>query len=381
VTSQSAISFASYMQEALYGAAGYYMTQRTRFGRAGDFYTSAQVSPLFGALWALAVQEDLNGEAVFSLVELGCGEGGLADSLLRALCESPGLRGRAVRYAGIEVSAVGRARTHARLMSVQEEVGSRGVDFQFVLVPHVSALQSDAQINWQGAWLFGNEVLDALACDVIRVTTSDVHLLWVDKASSAPTDRTALRGPFSSSQRISYFEPAQSAAWTDVAMTMFAPVLQESEVDAVITEWVPGLPAFLNEVIRALQPCAVTFIDYGGYAMDVAGPDRPSGSVRGFREHKLVANILEAPGACDITYDVNFSEVQRLLSLCAYKSQPLRRQGAWLLGLPGIEGVLARAQADDPGSVRRALSLFMPGGMGDRFVVSTAYPMGKEERR
>ena len=41
-------TFASYMEDALYGPDGYYATGRAASGRAGDYFTAPDVGPIFG---------------------------------------------------------------------------------------------------------------------------------------------------------------------------------------------------------------------------------------------------------------------------------------------------------------------------------------------
>jgi SAM-dependent MidA family methyltransferase len=52
-------------------------------------------------------------------------------------------------------------------------------------------------------------------------------------------------------------------------------------------------------------------IDYGD-TMPILYHRRPQGSLRGYAAHQLLsgAEIYQAPGRCDITADVNFSDLQ-----------------------------------------------------------------------
>ncbi|MFM7879652.1 MAG: class I SAM-dependent methyltransferase, partial [Acidimicrobiaceae bacterium] len=51
VAAGGAISFEKFMELALYAPAGFYSTE-VRAGRRGDFITSPEVGPLFGAVVA-----------------------------------------------------------------------------------------------------------------------------------------------------------------------------------------------------------------------------------------------------------------------------------------------------------------------------------------
>src|SRR5262245_48094436 len=105
------ISFYDYMEEVLYHPEfGYYSSVRNPLGREGDFYTSADVDPIFGALIArkFATMASETGVAPenFTIVELGAGTGVLAREILRR---------QPFPYRIIERSAAMRARQQQTL--------------------------------------------------------------------------------------------------------------------------------------------------------------------------------------------------------------------------------------------------------------------------
>src|ERR1044072_7933393 len=83
------ITFRAFMRAALYDCElGYYNTERPKIGAAGDYYTSSNVHPAFGAVLAQALAELLGGfEGAHSLtlVEMGAGTGRLASDVLAAM--------------------------------------------------------------------------------------------------------------------------------------------------------------------------------------------------------------------------------------------------------------------------------------------------------
>lgn len=94
------LRFDEFLHEALYGADGFY-TRTGRAGRRGDFITSPEVGPLFGAVLARWIEAEfarLGRPDGFTVVEVGAGPGTLARSLLSA---APQWRGR---YVAVEVS-------------------------------------------------------------------------------------------------------------------------------------------------------------------------------------------------------------------------------------------------------------------------------------
>jgi SAM-dependent MidA family methyltransferase len=93
------------MSVALYGAAGFY-TVGGQAGRRGDFITSPEVGPLFGAVlarWIDAAFRALGHPDDFTVVEVGAGPGTLARAVLAADDRWAG------RYVAVEVSESQRA--------------------------------------------------------------------------------------------------------------------------------------------------------------------------------------------------------------------------------------------------------------------------------
>ena len=109
VAAGGAIRFDEFMRIALYGEHGFY-TSGGRAGRRGDFITSPEVGPLFGAVVARACDawwEQLGCPDDFRIIDAGAGPGTLARSVLAA---SPRCLGAAPgRYLAIEISEPQRA--------------------------------------------------------------------------------------------------------------------------------------------------------------------------------------------------------------------------------------------------------------------------------
>src|SRR5215207_122015 len=98
------------MERALYGDHGFYTGAAAgRVGRRGDFLTSPEVGPLFGAVVARLLDAEfarLDAPDPFTVVDAGAGPGTLARAVLaaRPACST------ALRYMAVEVAADQRDR-------------------------------------------------------------------------------------------------------------------------------------------------------------------------------------------------------------------------------------------------------------------------------
>ena len=112
------LPFSDFMSVALYGEDGFY-SRAGRAGRRGDFITSPEVGPLFGAVLARAIDDVWKqcGEPDnFTIVEVGAGPGTLARSILAAepRCLQSGT------YIAVEVSATQRQSHPDGVVSVSD---------------------------------------------------------------------------------------------------------------------------------------------------------------------------------------------------------------------------------------------------------------------
>jgi SAM-dependent MidA family methyltransferase len=111
---QGPIPFEAVVEAALYDPDGGFYASGGHAGRRGDFLTSPEVGPLFGAVVARALDTwwDAAGQpAVFVVVEAGAGPGTLA----RAILDARPACAVALRYVLVERSAAQRATHAARL--------------------------------------------------------------------------------------------------------------------------------------------------------------------------------------------------------------------------------------------------------------------------
>ena len=102
------LRFDRYLDLALYGRHGFYTSAGRAGGRRGDFITSPEVGPLFGAVLGRALDScwvELGRPDTFPVIEVGAGPGTLA----RAVLSSAPACLPALRYVAVEISAAQRS--------------------------------------------------------------------------------------------------------------------------------------------------------------------------------------------------------------------------------------------------------------------------------
>ncbi len=365
----NSVSFYDYMQSALYGSAGYYMTERERFGKQGDFYTSVQVSPLFAYLWSSFVGDFFAAKSKDVVVtELGCGDGGFAVPLLDGLCHDALVEDRMIRYLGVDLSAVARSRAKERVEQWLLLQDSRIRDrIQVRFISSLMDLPEQDIAAYQGAFVFGNEWLDALPVHCVRITKESVMELFV--GSKRPFDAEA--GPYRSRQLATWFALSTDPIVLDYANRYLVPHALRRP-GALIAEAQTEMAFAISAICDVLDPIGFAFVDYGGYTEDVLSIDRPRGTLRAYQHHELVDDFLDRSGSCDITYDVDFSVVHDVVSQLGYTCDRLQRQGAFFLHLPRVMECFTWFAANHKEATNAFKQLVLPGAMGDRFTVFLA---------
>ena len=109
IARQGKITFAEFMELALYHRDGGYYTSASGIGAAGDYFTSPAAHPAFGALMAIQFHrmwELVGCPARFYVVEMGAGGGLLASEVVGYADRLPGTFAQSLRYVALERYAI-----------------------------------------------------------------------------------------------------------------------------------------------------------------------------------------------------------------------------------------------------------------------------------
>lgn len=357
---RGSVTFKEYMNLALYHPqAGYYMRDDQKIGIQGDFYTSSDVTPLFGyslaeqfaQMWVL-----LGSPAQWQLVEYGAGKGKLALDVLTRLrdCYPDAYGG--LKYYIIEISPA--------MMELQKkELESRpGLEGRVAWVSRPEDINHSGGIT---GCVFSNELVDAFPVHRIIKTRGELKEIYIKTVAGGLAEE---QGPLSSRELLRY---------TD----MFDIRLEEgqtAEVNLAAEEW-------LREIAQSISRGFLLTIDYGCEARDLYNPMRPGGTLRCYSRHRLLDSPLEQPGCCDITAHVNFSALRKWGDALGLKPAGYATQMNFLLNLGIIEMINGgNNYSFDLKTMKETMAvkkIIMPEGMGNIFKVLAQYKGLSEEPR
>jgi SAM-dependent MidA family methyltransferase len=303
------VAFDRFMETALYAeGVGYYDRGPSPFGPRGDFYTAPHVHPLFARTVAARIRaacDGLVGPGPVRVVELGPGDGTLAEGVIRAL-------GRAGPRAPVEYVLVERSASLGR--TALERAGAAGEE---VGLPVRRAASIAADGPGRGVVL-ANELMDALPARRLRWTGNG----WAELGVRVEGDRIV---------------PAEAPVREPVP----APPLPDRPEVGTVVEISAAAEALVREVADHLVEGLFIILDYGmGQSELIAA--HPRGTLGAVRGHRTVDDPLSSPGETDLSVFVNFDRLRAAARAAGWAELAYRSQ-AEALGAWGFPELLAAA--------------------------------------
>lgn len=354
------LTFRDWMAAALYDERGGYYgrTDLERWGRAGDYRTSPERTPLFAATFAryfARLYEELGSPNSFTLIEAGGGAGRFANVALDTLRRDAPEVFDSLRYVFDEAGADSRKRAAALLAPHAERVEFRSI--RDLTAASQNSTDESQNITRLGAFvIFSNELLDALPVHRVVMRAGSLRELYVVE------DR---RGGFA------WEEGEPSTPRLAEHFARFGVTLGEgqfAEVNLEAEEWVASV-ASLGGV------GFVVTVDYGDDAPSLFNaPHRREGTLRAFSGHRFVDDLLANPGAQDLTTTVNWTQVVAAGERAGLETVALERLDTFLLTAGLLEqlereSALARDEAERSALRLGAREMILPGGMAASFQV------------
>ncbi len=336
------LAFDEFVELALYGDGGFYADGGGAGRRGGDFLTSPEVGPLFGAVVARrldAAWESLGRPGEFVVVEAAAGRGALALAVLaaRPACAD------ALRYLTVERSAVLRARQaeHLSLAEPFVVLGPRTDDDDASTGPLVASLPDLPAAAVTGVVL-ANELLDNLAFRLLERT----GVGWSEvRVARAPGVGSGRRDGAPVAELVELLVPADPATADRAGrLAPDAPVGARIPVQDDAADW-------LRRACGVLERGVVLTFDYAvGTTAELAA--RPwTDWVRTYVEHGRGRSPLDGPGGQDVTVEVAVDQ------LAVVRTPDVDvDQAAWLRGW-GLDDLVDQGRRDwESGAARGDLA-------------------------
>ena len=337
IRSEGPISFARFMEQALYHPAhGYYSSGRCTIGRRGDYFTSVSVGPLFGEMLAAQFAEiwrRLGCPNDFVIVEQGAHHGEFATDVLETLRDSSPELFATLRYRIVEPFPVLRQR-------------QQGVLRQFAGTTEWSASLEEME-PFSGVH-FSNELVDAMPVHLIVAAGAPERREWHERL----VERTSCGFTFVH-QSIS--DPRLQIEVAKIPPPPEGPY--ETEINLAALDWIDALAP---KLVRGV----VLVADYGFPRHDFYAPGRRTGTLQCYSGHRLLPSPLEDVGDSDITAHVEWTNLAERAERRGLHLGGFTDQHHFLTGLLSSYPDLASAGAEKS---RALQTLLHPEFLGTKF--------------
>jgi len=356
ILSRGKIPFSEFMEAALYyPELGYYSSERVKIGKAGDYFTSTSVHPVFGALICKQIEEmwRITGSGSFFIVEMGAGDGTLCCDILNAAQEKHPPFYDMLQYIIIEESAYLRKIQQDRLLACHPEL----VSGSHVKVRWTDTSDRVFHDGITGCFL-SNELVDAFPVHIIEKRDAKLQEVYVGLMDDGFAE---VFDTLSTPEIEGYFE----------RLGIELEEGQRAEVNLRAVEWMMWVAGSLNKGF------AIT-IDYGYPAEELYTPDRSKGTLLCYHKHRVVEDPFINIGEQDMTSHVDFTTLMKTGEGCGLMTAGFTDQMHFLFGLgigKSIEEISEKASTEADALSARLLikNLIMPGRMGNVFKVLVQY--------
>ena len=253
------------MDNCLYSKFGFFNTEVVRSSKEGDFLTSPEVSEYFGLIIANFINEKIKDGHI---LEVGAGTGSLAKEIVKNVDKDLYL---------LENSTTALANLKNKKFQAEEKPE------QF----------SDKKIDI----IYMNELLDNVPCSI------GVHKdnKWYEKIIN--TNKEKFKYDLAEIREENY-------EW--IKKYNLQPM------EGIELEIQLNSEKLLNNFIDIFNPKYFLIFDYG-YEYKNRDKKPYKSLIRTYKEHHLSSEPLELPGETDITYDVNFTFVEKYFESKGYK--------------------------------------------------------------
>lgn len=322
IADQGSITFAEFMETALYHPEDGYYTTRWAVGAEGDYFTSPSAHPVFSALLALQLERmwhAMGRPSPFRVVEMGSGNGLMSGDLMD--------------YVG-------------RLRSGFEKA------LEYIATDRVTQTETPTGIV---GCVISNELVDAFPVHRFRIERKAVREVFVtlDPAGGLVEELGEPSTPLIERRLDGLSAPLPEGASGEVNL---------------------GIGPWMAEVARILDRGFVVTIDYGREAEQLYSASRPGGALQTYFRHTGGGSPYQRIGRQDITAHVDFSALVYEGRAAGLSPVTLLSQAEHLknLGIRQMERKIRRMGLDDQSLEANLMALrelVRPTGLGGFLVL------------
>lgn len=313
IAAEGPITFREFMAAALYHPRyGYYTSGAEATTRGGDYVTSPEVHPVFGAMVAkqmLELWDGMSRPARFDVVEQGDGSGALARDVLRWAAGEAKFAA-AMRYRIVEPNA--RLREAQRRTLEDAGVAARGE-------------WCDALPEGIEGVVLSNELIDAFPVHRVVREGDVLREVYVDVGDDGRfVDRL---GALSDELIAAYFDA--------IGVLPGEGCYAEVNLDA---------PRWVADVAAAIARGYVLTFDYGYEARDLYAPWRRDGSLLCFYRQTASSDPYQRIGKQDMTASVDFTTLRAAGERAGLTTVAMTDQASFLVRMGIGDGIAAVAE-------------------------------------
>ncbi|WP_096434678.1 class I SAM-dependent methyltransferase [Alteribacter populi] len=342
-----ALAYHDFIEHALYHPkVGYYMNPNIKLGIKGDFYTSNHVHPVFAWTFARFFSDVIEKEELQpTILEWGAGEGRFCLNVLNYFREKMPDVYEKLSYLIVEASEYHRKQLYKIVEEHQDKVAV------------YASFDELKKADYYGEGVvFSNELVDAFPVHVVEKNADgnlDEVFVTLKEGHLAETKMTC--------------ENKELLGWAEQYGPR-VPIGHRTEICLQMKKWISDISEWLKRGV-------VVTVDYGYSNEEKSSPALKDGSLRGYKEHKMIKNPLLYPGEMDLTAHVQWDAFRKLAEENGLEILIHDTQTQFLLKSGLFSFLQTSIEYSNPFSTQmkqnRAIqSLVYPGGISQAFQVN-----------
>ena len=336
------ISFYDYMDFVLNDLNnGYYGSGKANLGSKGDFVTSPSMSDDFAFLlskqiyeWLIQVKSQSIFDDKLSVIEFGAGDGSLMSGLLEYFLINDKKILKNVCFIIIE--------PNKGMIKKQQKKLEKYLKLGFDLLWRSLEELEDRSLN---GVVLANEVLDALPVERI------INLKGKMQRQGVSIDKKSGKLFFEAISITKELEKSIASAQENLDINIppkYAP-------EGWTTEWHIDNKKWLMAIYAKINNGILLIIDYAKEAKRYYSLGNSNGTLISYKNQKIVENIFESPGDCDLTSHVCIESLIYDSETLGFETIGIVKQGEALLSL-GLAERLFEIQNELKDDISKALS-------------------------